>query len=150
MSIAQSVPLFSDADHARHGVLSTRAEPASFGHASPAPLAVLVVEDDPEMAASLVGRLLDAGHFIVGPAPNAAMGELLAGQVAIDVALIDTSTTGIGGAADLARGLMSRWPLRSVLLIGYDEGALRDLGGEATLVRVDAPGDLERALDDVR
>lgn len=82
------------------------------------PQTVLVVEDDAEIAGSLVEGLVSAGHHVVGPAANAGVGAALADLHAIDVALIDINLASDGDGVALARQLRGRWDLKVVFLSG--------------------------------
>lgn len=77
---------------------------------------LLVVEDDPDVAALLVETLVEAGHAVIGPAANVAAAETLAAQHAVDVALIDINLAGSGDGTELARGLRARWGVKTVFM----------------------------------
>lgn len=77
---------------------------------------VLVVEDDPDIAAPLVAGLVDGGHYVIGPATSAEVAMVLADLHAIDVALIDINLTREGEGVDLAQRLRDRFALKVVFL----------------------------------
>lgn len=89
------------------------------------PLTLMLVEDDPDMAADLTEALVAAGHDVVGPFHNAAAAEVAAGLHAIDLALLDINLSGETTGVELARSLKSRWGLRSVFLSGDVTAAAR-------------------------
>ena len=66
---------------------------------------VLVVEDEPLIAASVEWELRDRGHDVLGPAPSAALAEHLAAVDRPDLALVDINLTGRGDGVRLARTL---------------------------------------------
>ena len=57
-------------------------------------LTLLVVEDDPDAAASLTELLTEAGHSVVGPFHSAAAAEAAAALHSIDAALLDINLSG--------------------------------------------------------
>ena len=79
---------------------------------------VMVVEDDPDMAADLTALLIEAGHDVVGPFHSAEMAEAAGGLHAIDVALLDINLSGSMDGGALARSLVARWGLKVVFLSG--------------------------------
>lgn len=66
---------------------------------------VLVVEDEPLIAASVEWELRDRGYDVVGPAASAAHAEDLAANLRPDLALVDINLTGRGDGVRLARTL---------------------------------------------
>ncbi len=82
------------------------------------PLTLLLVEDDPEMAADLTATLSEAGHSIVGPFHDGAAAEAAAGLHAIDLALLDINLSGDVTGVDLAQTLKSRWDVPVLFLTG--------------------------------
>lgn len=83
-----------------------------------APLTLMVVEDDPEMAQDLTALLIEAGHDVVGPFHSAEAAEAAAGLHRIDVALLDINLSGEMDGGTLARRLADRWGLKVVFLSG--------------------------------
>lgn len=82
------------------------------------PLTVLVVEDDPDVAAGLIETLTEAGHGAVGPFPNAESALAAAATHALDAALVDINLDGRATGVELARELKSRWGVASIFLSG--------------------------------
>jgi len=78
---------------------------------------VLVVEDEPLIAASIEWELKDCGHDVVGPAASAAHAEDLAHLTAPDLALVDINLVARGDGVRLARAL-SRLGVQSVFVTG--------------------------------
>ncbi|MFN3536779.1 MAG: response regulator, partial [Brevundimonas sp.] len=67
----------------------TKSSPAPEVVSESRMLTLLVVEDDPDSAQSLVDGLTEAGHAVIGPVATAEAAAVLAAQHAIDVALLD-------------------------------------------------------------
>lgn len=82
------------------------------------PLTVMVVEDDPVMAADLMDVLVEAGHGVVGPFSDAAAATTAAGFHVIDLALVDINLTGAGDGVALARTLKETWGVPVMFLSG--------------------------------
>ncbi|MFN3669765.1 MAG: response regulator [Brevundimonas sp.] len=102
-------------------VLTRHAMPRREGdHAfMPAPpLTLLVVEDDPAMAADLVDVLVDAGHGVIGPFSDAAAAAAAAAHQSIDLALVDINLVGNGDGIGLARTLTEAWGVPVIFLSG--------------------------------
>ncbi|MGZ9098402.1 MAG: response regulator [Brevundimonas sp.] len=104
-------------------VLMRQAEPDGRGDDMlPAvrPLTLLVVEDDPDMAAALTELLTDAGHGVVGPFSDAATATTAASLHAVDLALLDINLAGDGegegGGVALARTLKQSWGVPAIFL----------------------------------
>ncbi|MCW5759811.1 MAG: response regulator [Phenylobacterium sp.] len=98
------------------------------GLAAPAPpLALLVVEDDPDLSASIVEALTDAGHLVVATASTAAGAAVLAGQHAIDFAILDVELDGADDGVALARDLYARWNLKALFISGGPNAHLVEL-----------------------
>lgn len=102
-----------------------RPDPAASADGAPAlagraerPLTVLLVEDDPELAADLTEILTTAGHGVVGPFHNAAAAEAGAAQGAFDVALLDLNLSDGPAGVDLARGLKAKWGTPAIFVSG--------------------------------
>jgi CheY-like chemotaxis protein len=85
----------------------------------PQPVRVLLVENDPLIAMSVVDQLTELGYEVVGPAHSLAEGCRLAAEASIDVALIDWNldrTT----AADVA-DLLEKKRIPLAFVTGYAE-----------------------------
>ena len=116
-------------------VLARQSAPdAEAGDAPPPvsrPLTLMVVEDDPDMAAGLTEMLTDAGHGVVGPFSDATAAMTAAGLYAIDLALLDINLAGDpqdqeeGGGIALARTLKQSWGVPVVFLSGDVAAAAR-------------------------
>lgn len=89
------------------------------------PLTLMVVEDDPDMAANLTEMLAGAGHGVVGPFSDAAAAQTAAGLHAVDLALLDINLAGDGDGVDLARRLKQTWGVPVIFLTGNVEAAAR-------------------------
>lgn len=89
------------------------------------PLTLMVVEDDPDMAADLTEVLAGAGHGVVGPFSDAAAARTAAGLHAVDLALLDINLAGDGDGVDLARTLKQTWGVPVIFLTGNVEVAAR-------------------------
>ena len=81
-------------------------------------LTLLVVEDDPDAAASLTELLTEAGHSVVGPFHAAGPAEAAAALHSIDVALLDINLSGEIDGTTLARSLKDKWGLPIIFLSG--------------------------------
>lgn len=66
---------------------------------------ILVVEDEPLIAASVEWELRDRGYDVVGPAASAGHAEDLAASTRPDLALVDINLTCRGDGVRLARAL---------------------------------------------
>ena len=116
-------------------VLARQSAPQTADTEAPPPvcrrLTLMVVEDDPDMAADLTEMLTDAGHGVVGPFPDAAAALTAAGLYAIDLALLDINLAGDpqgqgeGGGIALARALKQSWGVPVVFLSGDVAAAAR-------------------------
>lgn len=95
------------------------------------PLTLMVVEDDPEMAADLTELLTAAGHGVVGPFSDAAAAMTAAGLHTVDLALLDINLAGDpqdrdeGGGVALARMLKQSWGVPAIFLSGDVAAAAR-------------------------
>jgi DNA-binding response OmpR family regulator len=78
---------------------------------------VLVVEDEPLIAASIEWELKDCGFEVLGPASSAAHAEDLAGLLRPDIALVDINLLSRGDGVRLARTLRNRG-VESVFVTG--------------------------------
>lgn len=110
-------------------VLTRQGGPAGEADASPPPptppLTVMVVEDDPAMAADLVEVLVEAGHDVIGPFSDGAAAATAAGLHAIDLALVDINLAGDGDGVALARTLGQSWDVPVMFLTGDVAAAAR-------------------------
>lgn len=115
-------------------VLARQSAPAAADDAPPPAsrlLTLMVVEDDPDMAANLTEMLIAAGHGVVGPFADAATAMTAAGLHAIDLALLDINLAGDpqdpgeGGGIALARALKQSWGVPAVFLSGDVAAAAR-------------------------
>ncbi|TAJ55614.1 response regulator [Brevundimonas sp.] len=114
-------------------VLTRQADPDIGDEVAPVsrPLTLMVVEDDPEMAADLTELLTNAGHGVVGPFSDAAAAMTAAGLHAIDLALLDINLAGDpqdqseGGGVALARTLKQSWGVPAIFLSGDVAAAAR-------------------------
>jgi CheY-like chemotaxis protein len=82
------------------------------------PLTLLVVEDEPGMAADLVDVLVEAGHGVIGPFSDAAAAAAAAAHQSIDLALVDINLAGDGDGIGLARTLTETWGVPVIFLSG--------------------------------
>lgn len=98
------------------------------------PITVMVVEDDPVIAADLTESLLDAGHGVVGPFQSAEAALASAGLQPLDLALIDINLSAGGSGVELARSLRDAWGLPVMFLSGDVTTAARHAELAAALV----------------
>ena len=120
----------------------TRQAVAGSGPAAPGdtrPLTLMVVEDDPAMAAELTEFLTSAGHGVVGPFSGAAAAMTAAGLHAVDLALLDINLADDGDGAEgggvaLARALKLSWGVPVVFVSGDVATAARHARLAAALV----------------
>lgn len=95
------------------------------------PLTLMVVEDDPDMAADLTELLTAAGHGVVGPFSDVVAAATAAGTHTIDLALLDINLAGDareggeGGGIVLARTLKQSWDVPVIFLSGDVAAAAR-------------------------
>lgn len=114
-------------------VLMRQADPDIGDEDAPVsrPLTLMVVEDDPEMAADLTELLTAAGHGVVGPFSDPAAAMTAAGLHTIDLALLDINLagdqqdSGEGGGVGLARTLKQSWGVPAIFLSGDVAAAAR-------------------------
>lgn len=116
-------------------VLARQAAPGADEGETPSPvsrpLTLMVVEDDPDMAANLTELLTAAGHGVVGPFSDAATATTAAGLHTIDLALLDINLAddprdqAEGGGIALARILKQSWGVPVVFLSGDVAAAAR-------------------------
>jgi signal transduction histidine kinase len=89
---------------------------------------VLVVDDDPIVAAGTAAMLEDLGHFATEVASGDAALQLLGSEAAIDLVITDHAMPGMTGT-ELASCIRRRWPeLPIVIATGY-----ADVPGESDL-----------------
>lgn len=94
-------------------------------------LTLMVVEDDPGMAADLTELLTAAGHGVVGPFSDAAAAMTAASVHTIDLALLDINLAedprdgSEGGGVALARTLKQSWGVPALFLSGDVAAAAR-------------------------
>jgi DNA-binding response OmpR family regulator len=81
-------------------------------------LLVLVVEDEPVIAASIEWELLEAGHEVLGPASCVSEAEDLARRQRPDLAFVDINLAGADEGVALARDLKRRFGVHSVFVTG--------------------------------
>lgn len=97
-------------------------------------LTLLVVEDDPDAAASLTELLTEAGHSVVGPFHSAAAAEAAAALHSIDAALLDINLSGEMTGLELAQVLTGRWDVRVIFISGDVAAAARNADMAEALV----------------
>lgn len=97
-------------------------------------LTLLVVEDDPDAAASLTELLTEAGHNVVGPFHSAAAAEAAAALHSIDAALLDINLSGEMTGVELARVLTNRWAVRVIFISGDVAAAAKNADMAEALV----------------
>ncbi|WP_284878195.1 response regulator [Brevundimonas sp. MEB006b] len=97
-------------------------------------LTLLVVEDDPDAAASLTELLTEAGHNVVGPFHSAAAAEAAAALHSIDAALLDINLSGEMTGVELARVLTDRWTVRVIFISGDVAAAAKNADMAEALV----------------
>jgi len=97
-------------------------------------LTLLVVEDDPDAAASLTELLTEAGHNVVGPFHSAAAAEAAAALHSIDAALLDITLSGEMTGVELARVLTDRWAVRVIFISGDVAAAAKNADMAEALV----------------
>ena len=116
----------------------TRQAPATSADATPPTdveaLTLLVVEDDPDAAASLTELLTEAGHSVVGPFHDAAAAEAAAALHSIDAALLDINLSGEMTGVELAQVLTGRWDVRVIFISGDVAAAARNADMAEALV----------------
>lgn len=79
---------------------------------------VLVVEDEPVIAASIEWELLEAGHEVLGPAASVAEVEALTVKAKPDIAFIDINLSGHDEGIGVARDLKHRLGVDSLFVTG--------------------------------
>jgi CheY-like chemotaxis protein len=84
----------------------------------PEPLALLLVEDDPDLSAAMMEALTEAGHMVVAAAATAEDAAALAAHHAIDFAIVDVELAGPADGVELARRLHDRWGLQVLFVSG--------------------------------
>lgn len=98
------------------------------------PITVLVVEDDPLIAADLIETLAEAGHGVIGPFQSAEAAAASAGLQSFDLALIDINLAGGGSGVELARTLKDAWGKPVMFLSGDVTTAARHAELAAALI----------------
>lgn len=98
------------------------------------PITVMVVEDDPLIAADLIETLLEAGHGVVGPFQSVEAAAASAGLQPLDLALVDLNLAAGGSGVDLARTLRDAWGVPVMFLSGDVTTAARHAELAAALV----------------
>lgn len=98
------------------------------------PITVLVVEDDPLIAADLIETLAEAGHGVVGPFQSVEAAAAAAGQQPFDLALIDINLSNGGSGVELARTLKDAWGAPVMFLSGDVATAARHAELAAALI----------------
>jgi CheY-like chemotaxis protein len=107
--------------------------PADEGSLS---LTLMVVEDEPEIAADLTEILTEAGHRVIGPFHSAEAAEVSAALHPVDLALLDVNLSGPQSGIALARTLKDRWGVASLFLSGDVTATARDADrAEAILIK---------------
>jgi DNA-binding response OmpR family regulator len=79
---------------------------------------VLVVEDEPVIAASIEWELIEAGHEVLGPAAGVDEALALAGASPPDLAFVDINLAGHDEGVGLARELKRRFQVHSLFVTG--------------------------------
>lgn len=137
-------------------VLTRQAVPLQAGEDGQAPstppLTIMVVEDDPVMAADLMEMLVEAGHGVVGPFSDPAAAITAAGLHVVDLALVDINLIGDGDGVALARALKDTWGVPVMFLSGDVAAAARHARLATALVlkpygRRDVLAAIARAVD---
>jgi CheY-like chemotaxis protein len=109
-------------------VFLPRSGTAMRGLADPdAPLALLVVEDDPDLSAEIVETLSEAGHLVVAVAASVRDAAVLATHHAIDFAVVDVELEDGGDGVTLAQQLQDHWGLKSLFISGGPNARLVEL-----------------------
>lgn len=94
------------------------ADTASPLEGKAAGLNLLLVEDDPDLAAAVMEALTDGGHRVVG---HAATAHGAIGQAALhllDLAIVDVSLAEGGSGVEVAKALRDRWDVPVLFLSG--------------------------------
>lgn len=137
-------------------VLTRQAVPLQAGEDGQAPstppLTIMVVEDDPVMAADLMEMLVEARHGVVGPFSDPAAAITAAGFHVVDLALVDINLIGDGDGLALARALKDTWGVPVMFLSGDVAAAARHARLATALVlkpygRRDVLAAIARAVD---
>lgn len=79
---------------------------------------ILVVEDEPVIAASMEWELQEAGHQVLGPVASISEAEALATGARPDLAFIDINLAGHDEGVELARTLRQRFGVPSIFVTG--------------------------------
>lgn len=89
------------------------------------PLRILIVEDDALIAADLDAILEDAGHHVIGVAPDMSAALEIADGCAFDIALMDVELAGRTSGARTAQLLRERFGVPSLFVSGRITDAFR-------------------------
>ena len=81
-------------------------------------MVVLVVEDEPVIAASMEWELMAAGHEVLGPASSVEEADTLVRAQRPDLALVDINLAGADEGVELARDLKRRYGVHSLFVTG--------------------------------
>lgn len=82
---------------------------------------VLIIEDDSDIASLIADAIAEAGHEVVGIAPNAVSGLVLAEAARPDLAIVDVELSGEISGISAARELAERHDMRIVFATGHAE-----------------------------
>ncbi|MCP8940478.1 response regulator [Alsobacter sp. SYSU M60028] len=105
---------------------------------------ILVVEDEAVIAAMIEDMLEDLGAVVVGPVNTVARGLALAGDAAIDAAVLDVNLR--GERVDPVARLLARRGVPVVIASGYGESGEFEHDG-AVLTKPFTLADLGRVLE---
>ena len=108
---------------------------------------ILVVEDESIIGLELEGRLQEAGHEVLGPAPTVSNALELAAGKRPDLALVDINLGDGGSGIELARELLERWGTPSLFLSGQTQEAREN--DDAALGRIGKPFSAAAVLESV-
>lgn len=112
------------------------AKPAAEKAAPTQTLTIMLVEDDPDLAAEVMSALTAAGHRLIGPFESAGAADVSSALHPIDVALVDLHLANGTSGAELARSLKARWAV-PLILMSADVTALAATGslGDAIVMK---------------
>ncbi len=110
---------------------------------------ILIVEDEALIAMMLADSLEDAGHEVVGPAATMAEALALCAGAAPppELAVLDIDLGDGGSGVDVARALMERWGVPSILASGQTMEARR--ARDIALSHISKPYEAETVLRSV-
>ena len=86
---------------------------------------ILIVEDDAVIAMVLTDGLEDGGHEVMGPASTLAEALALCDALRPELALLDINLRDGSSGLDVARTLVERWGVLSILTSGNMQEAQR-------------------------